>query len=172
MPASAGISVLPPAPRTEVGLTLWLQPSEVTQDGAEGRPLGWLIGQALAGKHGQLQTRGFRQLVLLLVEVLFLWGREPEGVSDPSPSLSQVSQEAESNPQSSRAGLARSLFCHPHFTDEATEPWQKEADLPATKKPGLEPKSSKLLCGASHTWPFLSWLPPPLFPGSLADAAS
>lgn len=65
-----------------------LQPSEVTQDGAEGWPLGWLIGQALAGKHGQLRARGFRQLVLLLVEVFFLWGREPEGVSSPTPQVS------------------------------------------------------------------------------------
>lgn len=65
-------------------LTLGLQLSKVTQDGAEGWPLGPLIGQALAGKHGQLWARGFRQLVLLLVEVLFLWGRGPEVVNDPT----------------------------------------------------------------------------------------
>lgn len=86
-----------------------LQPSEVTQDGAEGWPLGWLIGQALAGKHGQLRARGFRQLVLLLVEVLFLWGREPEGVSSPTPP-SLFSQEAESSPQGGRVLVLFSFY--------------------------------------------------------------
>lgn len=49
-----------------------LQPSEITQDGAEGRPLRWLVGQALAGEHGQLRAGGLRQPVLHVVEVLFL----------------------------------------------------------------------------------------------------
>lgn len=66
-----------------------LQLSEVTQDGAEGWPLGWLIGQALAGEYGQLWARGLRQLLLLLVEALFLLETGPEGVSvhpqSPSP---------------------------------------------------------------------------------------
>ena len=91
MPESAGIPAPPPlqGPCPGVMLTLGLQLSEVTQDGAEGWPLGWLIGQALAGECGQLWARGLRQLVLLLVEALFLLERGPEGVSvhpqSPSP---------------------------------------------------------------------------------------
>jgi hypothetical protein len=61
-----------------------LQPSEVAQDGAEGWPLGGLIGQALAGECGQLRAGGLRQLVLLLVETLFLWGRGQVGVASHS----------------------------------------------------------------------------------------
>lgn len=77
-------------------LTLGLQLSEVTQDGAEGGPLSWFVGQALADECGQLRAGGLRKQVLLLVEALFLPGREPTGVralplpQSPSPKHSQA----------------------------------------------------------------------------------
>lgn len=170
MPASAGISVPPPALRTKVGLTLRLQPSEVTQDGAEGRSLGWLIGQALAGKHGQLQARRFRQLVLLLVEMLFLWGREPEGVSDSSPSQVPFPKRQGQTPRAVRLDWPGPCSVIPTLQMKQLS-LGKEKPTCLPPEPGLESKSSRVLCGASHTWPFLSWLPAPLLPGSSADAA-
>ena len=88
-------------------LTLGLQLSEVTQDGAEGWPLGWLVGQALAGEFGQLWAGRLRQFVLFLVEALFLLGRgQSEAISAPPQS---PPPKTKSDPQSSRARPVRFL---------------------------------------------------------------
>ena len=72
-----------------------------------------------------------------------------------------VSKEAESSPQRYRVDQLAPCSCHSHFTDEATEPLQRDAELAITAESGLEPKSSRLCCtGASQPWPFLLGFPP------------
>lgn len=124
-------------PGNGVELTLGLQLSEVTQDGAEGGPLSWFIGQALAGECGQLRAGGLRKPVLLLVETLFLPGRGPTGVSAHCPPPVPFSKR-----QSSSQNKLGPCSGHSHFTDDTTEAWRREADLVTTSEPGLDPKSS------------------------------
>lgn len=120
-----------------MGLTLGLQLSEVTQDGAEGGPLSCFIGQALTGECGQLRAGGLGKPVLLLVEALFLPGRTPTAVSAHRPPPVPFSKRQSSS--QSRLGACSG---HSHFTDDATEAWRREADLATTAEPGLDPKSS------------------------------
>lgn len=82
-------------------LTLGLQLCKVSKDGAEGGPLGRLVGEALADERGQLRAGGFWKLMLLLVEALFLRGAGPTEVRDLSPPF-QGEKEVHSSSEVSR----------------------------------------------------------------------